>query len=199
MKIKLLFVSFIMVVLSSVSVSADDKSDFRRGFDAYNKGDYATALKEWKPLAKSGFIHAQYNLGLMYYLGQGVRRDVRNAYEWWSLAAEKGHLSAQDGLGNIYKSGRAVPRDYKKAVELYSLAAQQGRPISQYHLGEMYAKGFGVEKNNIIAHMWISISEAADFVAGITSEKLEKEMSPEQIAEAEILADECVKKEYKGC
>ena len=41
-------------------------SNFDKGLDAYNKGDFATALKEWKPLAKQGFTKAQSHLGVMY-------------------------------------------------------------------------------------------------------------------------------------
>ena len=40
--------------------------DFQKGFEAVQGGDFATALKEWKPLAESGYSVAQHNLGLMY-------------------------------------------------------------------------------------------------------------------------------------
>ena len=40
-------------------------ADFNKGWTAFNKGDYATALKEWKPLAEEGHAKAQYNLGVM--------------------------------------------------------------------------------------------------------------------------------------
>ena len=41
-------------------------TDFQKGFDAYGKGDYKTALKEWRPLAEQGDADAQYNLAVMY-------------------------------------------------------------------------------------------------------------------------------------
>ena len=47
-------------------------ADFQKGFDAADKGDFATALKEWKPLAEQGDADAQYYLGLMYAQGKGV-------------------------------------------------------------------------------------------------------------------------------
>ena len=40
-------------------------SDFDKGLTAYKNGDYATALKEWKPLAEQGDVDAQFNLGCM--------------------------------------------------------------------------------------------------------------------------------------
>ena len=45
------------------------------GMAAYKRGDYASALRLWRPLAKQGNTGAQFNLGLMYYLGQGVKQD----------------------------------------------------------------------------------------------------------------------------
>ena len=48
---------------------------FDEGFAAYERGDYATALEEWLPVAEQGDASAQYNLGLMYYNGEGVPQD----------------------------------------------------------------------------------------------------------------------------
>ena len=49
------------------------------GLDAAQKGDFATALREWTPLAEKGDAIAQYNLGLMYRQGQGVKKDQKIA------------------------------------------------------------------------------------------------------------------------
>ena len=53
----------ISLIFSSYSIGWS--GDFQKGIEAYNKGDFATALKEWKPLAEGGYINAQYNLGIM--------------------------------------------------------------------------------------------------------------------------------------
>ncbi|MCH8098520.1 MAG: sel1 repeat family protein [Proteobacteria bacterium] len=58
------------------------------GVVAYNRGDYATALREWRPLAEQGDAEAQFNLGLMYYKGRGVPQDYAEAVKWYRLAAE---------------------------------------------------------------------------------------------------------------
>ncbi len=44
-------------------------ADFQAGFDAYNGGDYDTALKEFRPLAEQGHAQAQVNLGIIYSQG----------------------------------------------------------------------------------------------------------------------------------
>ena len=65
--------------------------DFQTGVDAASKGDFATALREWEPLAKQGKVLAQYKLGYMYNNGQGVLQDYKSAFKWYSLAAKQGY------------------------------------------------------------------------------------------------------------
>ena len=56
----------IAFVLSIVYLAAPAWADFQAGGDAYELGDYATALHEWRPLADRGVAKAQYNLGVLY-------------------------------------------------------------------------------------------------------------------------------------
>ena len=54
------------------TVSVCYAQDFLKGAEAHEKGDYAAALHEWRPLADQGMADAQFILGLMYDNGQGV-------------------------------------------------------------------------------------------------------------------------------
>jgi TPR repeat protein len=112
------------VLLGSTAVSWS--ADFKKGVTAYKSGDYATALREWTPLAKQGDASAQFNLGLMYEKGQGVQQDYKTAVRWYRLAAKQGYVNAQYNLGVMYQNGQGVPQDYKTAVKWYRLAAEQG-------------------------------------------------------------------------
>ncbi len=85
------------VLLGSAGVSWS--ADFDKGYDAYKKGDYKTALREWRPLAEQGYARAQYTLGLMYRKGLGVVQDYKTAVKWYTLAAEQGLARAQHNLG----------------------------------------------------------------------------------------------------
>ncbi len=78
-------------------------ADFQKGVDAYNSGDYATALREWKPLAEQGNAGAQFNLGLMYGDGQGVPQNYKTAIKWFRLAAKQGHPRAQEQVEFLRK------------------------------------------------------------------------------------------------
>ena len=62
-------------------------ADFQKGEDAYKKGDYETALREWTPLAEKGNATAQSSLGVIYAKGQGVPQDYKTAIKWYKLAS----------------------------------------------------------------------------------------------------------------
>ena len=62
---------------------------FEVALDAYNTGDYATALRLWRPLAEHGLADAQHNLGVMYGTGRGVPQDYVQAHMWFNLAASR--------------------------------------------------------------------------------------------------------------
>ncbi len=96
-----------------------------------DKGDYATALKEWRPLAEQGDAEAQCNLGYMYKGGKGVPQDDAEAARWYRLAAVQGLDRAQFNLGIMYATGRGVQQDYVQAYLWFSLAAAQGHGSAQ--------------------------------------------------------------------
>jgi TPR repeat protein len=101
-------------------------ADFQKGFDAAMRGDFVTALKEWRPLAEQGNAVAQFSLGSMYENGQGVPQDYKTAVKWYTLAAEQGDADAQGNLGVMYDEGQGVPQDYVRAHMWYNLSASAG-------------------------------------------------------------------------
>ena len=191
----------IPVLLFSLLLGVPSYSaDFNKGLTAAQSGDFATALKEWKPLAGQGDADAQINLGLMYQNGWGVPQDDKEAVYWYELAAEQGDAKAHYNLGVMYDVGEGVPQDDKEAVRWYTLAAEQEHAKAQYNLGVMYALGEGVIKDYVYAHMWGNIAsmngnDKGETLRGYVAEK----MTSSQIEAAQRLAKECVKKNYKGC
>ena len=129
-------------------------ADFEAGRDAYNRNDYATALREWRPLAEQGNAKAQFTLGAMYDNGYGVPQDYKQALAWYRKAAEQGHAKAQYNLGVMYANGQGVPQDYKQAVAWYRKAAEQGYAGAQFNLGVRYANGQGVPQDYKQAVAW---------------------------------------------
>ena len=132
----------------------------------------------------------------MYAEGQGMPQNYTEAVKWYRLAADQGDADAQTNLGTMYYFGKAVPQDYGEAMKWYRLAAEQGVAGAQYNLGGMYANSLGVRQNNVQAYMWISLAAAQGHeLAAKGVEFLEKEMTPDQLAEAQRLAREWTAKE----
>jgi len=91
-------------------------ADFEVGMDAYNRKAYATALREWRPLAKQGDADAQYNLALMYDRGYGVPQDYVQAHMWYHLAGANGHIDAVTLRDRLAK--HMSPADISEAQRL---------------------------------------------------------------------------------
>ena len=109
----------LIIFIGSVGMSAS--ADFQKGLNALQKKDYATALREWKPLAEQGHAPAQSGLGMMYFTGQGVSKDYKTAVKWFRLAAEQGHLLAQANLGWIHYKGMGVSQNHEIALKYHRL------------------------------------------------------------------------------
>jgi TPR repeat protein len=101
-------------------------ADFQTGLDAYKKGDYVGAAKEWRPMAEAGDPVAQYNMGLLYLDGQGVPQSPAEAANWFRRAAEQDYTQAQHNLGAMYGSGQGVKRDYVQAYKWLNICAAKG-------------------------------------------------------------------------
>ena len=113
------------LVLAASLASAAVAGPYEDGDVAYFKGDYATALKLYRPLADQGHVLAQYNLGVMYANGQGVPQDYAQAVSWYRKAADQGLADAQYNLALKYSNGQGVPQDYTQAHMWWNLAASR--------------------------------------------------------------------------
>jgi len=142
----------IMVLSLLLSASGLALGGIDEGAAAYKRGDYGTALREWRPLAEDGNADAQLNLGFM------------------------------------YDNGYGIPQDYKEAITWYRKAAEQGNKRAQYNLGLMYDIGHGVLQNKVQAYMWYDIAGVP--LAVNYREYVARELTPEQVIDAQRLASE---------
>ncbi len=181
----------------TLGLTAPAWAGYDEGVAAYKRGDYATALREFRSLADQGNANAQFSLGIMYSNGLGVPQDYAEAVKWSRKAAEQGDAKAQYNLGIMYRNGEGVPQDYASALQWYRKAAEQGHAKAQFSLGLMYYIGQeGVTQDYAHAYMWIILAasrlppgehrdnavKARDIAA--------KKMTPAQISEAQKLARE---------
>jgi len=133
---------------------------FEDGVAAYQRGDYVTAMRLWRPLADQGVGDAQYNIGIMFDKGRGVRANATAAAGWYRKAADLGVADAQCDLGTLFDEGRGVAQDSAAAVRWYRKAADQANSRCQWALGNAYLRGEGVPENDVEAMKWLR--KAAD-------------------------------------
>ncbi|MBT5073441.1 MAG: sel1 repeat family protein [Kordiimonadaceae bacterium] len=95
------FIGLIAIFLSLSFQLAN--ADNAKGEEAYEKGDYELALSEFIKAAEEEDMNAQYNLGVMYEHGHGVKQSFLKADEWYQLAADNGHPDAPTALQLLYE------------------------------------------------------------------------------------------------
>jgi TPR repeat protein len=196
MFIKYIWAIIIMILLCVPAQGAVD--EWENALVIYESGDYKAAFEKMKALAEKGSNPAQFTLGVMYENGQGVARDYKEAVKWYRSAADKGYAEAQFNLGGMYLKGIGVLQDNREAAKWLKMAAEQGHDKAQNNLGGMYFQGKGVIQDLVQAHMWANlavINGNGNAVKG--RETIEAQMSPDQITEANRLANEWMEKHKK--
>ena len=128
------------------------------GIEAYTTGDFPKALAEFQALADQGNVDGQYFLGLFYHNAFGVKRDQAEALKWFEKAARQGEVRSQYYAGIMYAAGQGAAKDLPRADMWLTLSATN--PKSSYR-DSLYTK------------------------EEVT--KIEKKMTPEQIAQAKEL------------
>jgi len=125
--LKQMLATNILVFGFAVPVAAGSLEDGRA---AYEHRDFAIAERLFRPLAEQGNANAQYNLGVMYFKGEGVPQDYAQAALWYRKAAEQGYAEAQSAMGEAYYKGQGVPQDFAEAYFWLDLAAAGERDAS---------------------------------------------------------------------
>lgn len=138
------------VILSPAGALADTKD----GVDAWTRGDFPGAVREWQAAAAKGDADALYNLGEAYRVGKGVPRDLAKAEEYFGRAAAQGHLLASDTYGVLlFQRG-----ERQRALPFIRAAADRGDPRAQYLLGIAHFNGDLVPKDWVRAYALVSLA-----------------------------------------
>jgi len=193
---------FVLAIAWGSSVAMADP--YEDAVAAYQRGDFATALRLWHPLAAQGNSNAAYVLGMMYDDGMGVAPDAQAAAQWYRQAAEQGNAWAQYALGAKYITGDGVALSYQEAAKWTALAAAQGHAGAQRSLGVMYANGRGVPQDLMRAHMWFNLAAASaaedNSKSALTSRnRVAAKMTPPELAQAQEMARKCQASAFKQC
>lgn len=132
-------------------------ADVNDGVAAWERGEYAAAVAEWRGPAGQGDADAQFNMGQAYRLGRGVEQNTRQAEVYYAKAAEQGHLKAADNLGLLlFQNGRR-----EDAMPYILDAASRGDPRAQYLVGVAHFNGDMVERDWVRAYALITLANSA--------------------------------------
>jgi TPR repeat protein len=113
--------------------------------------------------AEAGDAEAQFQLGRLYFRGEGVAKNEARALEWISKSAEQGNTDAIASMGFIYSQGAGVPKDESKAVEWFRRGAEAGSATCKLNLGLLLRQGKTIQLSNDQSLRTSSSSEPATF------------------------------------
>tara|TARA_B100001057_G_scaffold38057_1_gene34321 strand:+ start:189 stop:659 length:471 start_codon:yes stop_codon:yes gene_type:complete len=119
--VKKLYLAIIICLTFSIPTLSDDI-----GFKYYEKGLYDKAFKIWSKEIKQGNKEAMYNMGLLYYFGQGVDQDLNLAFKYCEKAAFKGSARAQNNIAFMHMKGIGTKKSYIRAYAWSLIAIENG-------------------------------------------------------------------------
>lgn len=128
--------------------AAVQEDPVKAGVEAYDRGEYRTAIEKWRPEANRGNADAQFNMGQAYKLGRGVSADAAQAESWYGKAARQGHEQAEGYYGlTLFENGKKG-----EAVPWLQRAVSRDDARAQYILGIMLFNADGVQKDWVRAY-----------------------------------------------
>jgi len=141
----------------AILVGAPALADVKTGVEAWSRGDYSAAVKEWQGPAAAGDPDAMFNLAQAYRLGRGVAIDTKRAEGLYAKAAAAGHVQAADTYGlMLFQEGQR-----QAALPYIQDAAARDDPRAQYLLGIAHFNGELVAKDWLRAYALVTLANSA--------------------------------------
>ena len=134
----------LLAVLLGIPVAA--AQTFDEAVVAYERRDYATAIRGFRVHAEQGTAEAQCALGVMYAFGEGVLKDDAEAVKWYRLAAEQGVASAQYTLGRMYATGAAFSKTMPKPRNGTDWLPSRAQPMRSTPSGSVTVLGWAFSR-----------------------------------------------------
>ncbi|HTG22402.1 MAG TPA: hypothetical protein VK681_20330 [Reyranella sp.] len=136
MKIIAAFLIALLLIASPAAAQSSLEADMREAAAAYERKDMATAARLWKIWADKGNAEARTLLGAMYWSGEGVPRDHKEAAGLYLLAANQGYARAQNDIGFMLGFEGPPPHDDVEAYKWLTLATQRYTAKNQDRLDQ---------------------------------------------------------------
>ena len=129
------------------------KDPFSEGLNDIISHNYLKAIDDFTVAANNGNSDASFNLGLIYFYGEGTPVSYKNSAYWMIKSADEGNVRAEFNLIWSYQDGNGVPKDYDQAAFWQQKVTDQGYD-DEYNLSEMFSNGSDRPNNHISAIMW---------------------------------------------
>jgi TPR repeat protein len=168
--------------------------------EAFDRGEFVTALELYEALSNQQEPAATYRLGLMYEQGLGTDPDPMVAASWYQKAQALESPEAIGALADLHLKGVGVIQDFKEALRLNISAAEAGYAPAQYNLAVAYANGVGTFRDPVKAHMWFNIAAASGYAnAAQSRDSLASVMAEAEVTRAQQRAKACMDLNLLGC
>jgi len=137
----------------------DAEAQSNLGVMLASRGEYAQAAYWEEQAANAGLDTAAYNLGTLYFNGEGFPKDYVTAHRWFMQSAARGNMYAEFQLAMTYNTGQGVEKDSAKEIYWYEKAARQGLPAAQYNLAVIYHNGDETARDDVKAYAWMLLAK----------------------------------------
>lgn len=185
LRMDIMKLAFVAAALAAGAVPAS--ADTKAGVDAWSRGEYENAVKEWRSPAMAGDADAQFNLGQAYKLGRGVKTDLDVALDWYRKAAAQGHLQAADSCGHLLHYQQKIPQ----ALPFLIASSDRGEPRAQYLLATELFNGVHIGKDWVRAYALMTRASSAGLASASRSlAQMDQYIPIEQRQAGTVLAGE---------
>ena len=143
----------------------------------------AAKFNSIKQRADKGDANAEWQLGVAYQEGDGVKKDLAQAVKLFKSSAEKNNNEGAYRYGLALLKGLGVLQSYKEAIYWLEKSANAGNKDAQYDLGNIYRYQNGVKVDMKRAYMWFSLAAAQGLIKAEASRNaVEQYLQPDDIA-----------------
>lgn len=123
--------------------SAKLKCDLAKCYEKLHNNELNEEIaKLYMQAAEMNYAPAQNDVGVCYYNGKGVEKNVEKAFNYFRASAEQGNEIAQYNLANRFRYDNEF-----LAFVFMQRAANAGYKEAYYKLGEYFENGYGTEKD----------------------------------------------------
>ena len=160
-KLLLVTLSLLPSALTAQAAEENEDRDYEAGLRLLDLGQYMDALKSFGRSAKNGNTDAQYQIGIMFLEGEGMKANPEEAAYWFRKAAQNGHALSQFEIGRCFLTGTGVQSGERMAAEWFWRAAEQGDPDAALYVARMYRDGRGMKQDIDKARKYYKLAVAA--------------------------------------